>query len=101
MHTDGIHFIDLINWILDDKPKQVYGITRDHFNRGLEHTAVGLFFYKNNIFSNIESGYIQPGLWNDKVIPNKTEKMTNKKPFSGGIVANQTSKFSNIPSNWV
>lgn len=69
MHTDGIHFIDLFNWLLGAFPLDVYAVTRDHFNRGLEDFAVALFTYPGNVVVRVEAGYIQPGQWRDKVVP--------------------------------
>jgi len=68
MHTDGIHFIDLINWLLGEAPLSVLGVTRDHLDRNLEDLAIGLFTYPSGVLANIESGYIQPGRWRDKVV---------------------------------
>ncbi len=90
MHTDGIHFIDLCNWLLSDHPKQVFALTRDHFGRGLEDLAIGLFYYNNNIVSKIEAGYIQPGLWKDKVVPHA---MTTKTFSVIGSHATLTADF--------
>lgn len=69
MHTDGIHFIDLVNWLLDEFPLDVYAVTRDHFGRGLEDLAIALFTYPGDVVCKIEAGYIQPGQWRDKVVP--------------------------------
>ena len=69
MHTDGIHFIDLVNWLLGALPLDVYAVTRDHFGRGLEDLAIALFTYPGNVVSKIEAGYIEPGQWRDKVVP--------------------------------
>src|SRR3990172_4414418 len=69
MHTDGIHFIDLFNWLLSKFPADVYAITRDHFKRGLEDLAITLFTYPGDVVAQVEAGYIQPGQWRDKVVP--------------------------------
>lgn len=69
MHTDGIHFIDLLTWLQGSAPASVFGITRDHLNRNLEDLAIGLFTYPDGVVANIEAGYIQPGRWRDKVVP--------------------------------
>lgn len=69
MHTDGIHFIDLVNWLLGAFPLDVYAVTRDHFGRGLEDLAIALFTYPGDVVCKIEAGYIQPGQWRDKVVP--------------------------------
>jgi len=69
-HTDGIHFLDLFQWFLDEFPSDVYAVTRDHFGRGLEDTSIVLLNYPNGSLAKVESGYIQPGKWEDKVVPN-------------------------------
>lgn len=68
MHTDGIHFIDLFNWLLGSTPVGIYAVTRDHFNRGLEDMAIGLLTYPGEVVARVEAGYIQPGRWRDKVV---------------------------------
>jgi predicted dehydrogenase len=68
MHTDGIHFIDLANWLLGAMPIDVFAVTRDHFGRGLEDLAIALFTYPGDVVCKIEAGYIQPGQWRDKVV---------------------------------
>src|SRR3989338_482908 len=90
MHTDGIHFIDLTNWLLETKPKMVYGFTKDHFKRGLEDLAVGHFFYPNDVILNLEAGYIQPGQWKDKVV---AQAMTTKKIIVMGSKASVSVDF--------
>lgn len=69
MHTDGIHFIDLFNFLFDATPVDVYGVARDHFKRGLDDLALGLFTYPGDLVARVEAGYIQPGEWRDKVVP--------------------------------
>ena len=74
-HTDAIHFLDLINWLLVDEPLDVFAVTRDHFKRGLEDLSVVLLTYPDGVVAHVESGYIQPGQWNDRVVPHaKTTK---------------------------
>ena len=68
MHTDGIHFLDLANWLLDSAPSQAYAVCRDHFKRGLEDFAIALLTYPSGAVGKIEAGYIQPGRWKDKVV---------------------------------
>jgi predicted dehydrogenase len=68
MHTDGIHFIDLFNFLTDAFPEDVYAVTRDHFGRGLEDFAIALMTYPGEIVARVEAGYIQPGEWRDKVV---------------------------------
>ncbi len=74
-HTDAIHFLDLITWLLGAEPADVFAVTRDHFDRGLEDLSIVLLTYPGQVLAQIESGYIQPGRWNDRVVPNaKTSK---------------------------
>lgn len=74
-HTDAIHFLDLITWLLGSEPSDVFAVTRDHFGRGLEDLSVILLTYPGGLLANVESGYIQPGRWNDRVVPGaKTTK---------------------------
>lgn len=80
-HTDGIHFLDLFNWFLGAFPAEVYAVTRDHFDRGLEDTSLVLLNYPNGILAKVESGYIQPGKWEDKVVP---QARTTKEIFVVG-----------------
>ena len=68
-HTDGIHFLDLFNWLLGKFPTEVYAVCRDHFERGLEDFSIVLLQYEGGITGKVESGYIQPGRWKDKVVP--------------------------------
>lgn len=68
-HTDGIHFLDVFNWLLDSVPVEVYAVCRDHFARGLEDFSIVLLTYASGAIAKVESGYIQPGRWKDKVVP--------------------------------
>lgn len=83
-HTDGIHFIDLANWLLSALPTELYAVTRDHFSRGLEDCSLVLLQYPGGAFAKVESGYIQPGRWRDKVVPNA---VTSKEIFICGTKA--------------
>ena len=68
-HTDGIHFLDLFNWLLESQPAEVFAVCRDHFNRGLEDFSIVLLTYPSGAVAKVESGYIQPGRWPDTVVP--------------------------------
>ena len=83
-HTDGIHFLDLFNWLIGAPPDQVYAETRDHFGRGMEDWSVVLLRYPGDVAGKVESGYIQPGRWHDKVVPNA---MTTKEIYVCGSQA--------------
>ncbi|WP_447972109.1 Gfo/Idh/MocA family protein [Nitrospira sp. Kam-Ns4a] len=68
--TDGIHFIDLFSALLGEAPREVYAVARDHFGRGLEDFSIVLLQYPSGAVAKVESGYIQPGDWVDRVVPN-------------------------------
>jgi predicted dehydrogenase len=69
MHTDGIHFLDLFNWMVGEPPSSVYAVCRDHFGRGLEDLSIALLTYPSGALGKVEAGYVQPGRWKDKVVP--------------------------------
>jgi UDP-2-acetamido-3-amino-2,3-dideoxy-glucuronate N-acetyltransferase len=83
-HTDGVHFIDLFNWWFDAVPERCYAVMRDHFGRGLEDWSLLVLHYPDGAVAKIESGYIQPGRWIEKVVPNA---MTTKEVFVCGTTA--------------
>ena len=66
--TDAVHFIDLINWLTGARPERVYAVTRDHFGRGLDDLSIVLLDYPHGVVAKVESGYIQPGRWRDRVV---------------------------------
>jgi predicted dehydrogenase len=82
--TDAVHFIDLFNWWLDSPPERAYAVMRDHFGRGLEDWSLVVLHYPNGAIAKIESGYIQPGRWPDKVVANA---VTTKDVFVCGSSA--------------
>ena len=67
--TDAVHFIDLFNWLLGQAPMRVFAVTRDHFGRGLEDLSIVVLQYAGGVTAKVESGYIQPGRWRDRVVP--------------------------------
>jgi predicted dehydrogenase len=89
-HTDAIHFFDLFNWFVGAPPTEVYAVTRDHFHRGMEDFSVVLLEYPNGTLAKVESGYIQPGRWRDKVVP---EAWTTKEIFVCGGRASADADF--------
>ena len=89
-HTDGIHFIDLFNWLLGAQPVEVYALCRDHFGRGLEDFSIVLLTYSDGTVAKVESGYIQPGRWKDKVVPGA---MTTKEIAVMGKTATAEADF--------
>lgn len=89
-HTDAIHFLDLFNWFVARPPNEVYAVTRDHFGRGMEDLSLAVLEYPNGILAKVESGYIQPGRWRDKVVP---DAFTSKEIFVAGSRATVEADF--------
>jgi UDP-N-acetylglucosamine 3-dehydrogenase len=80
-HTDAIHFLDLFNWLTGQRPARVFAVTRDHFGRGMEDLSLVVLEYASGLLARVESGYVQPGRWRDKVVPNA---FTSKEVFVVG-----------------
>ena len=89
-HTDAIHFLDLYNWFLGPAQGVLASVVRDHFGRGLEDTSLVVLEYPGGAIGRVESGYIQPGRWNDKVVPNA---MTTKDLWIMGSKATIVADF--------
>ncbi|MBI2880874.1 MAG: Gfo/Idh/MocA family oxidoreductase [Candidatus Tectomicrobia bacterium] len=89
-HTDAIHFLDLFNWFLGKPQCVLASVVRDHFGRGLEDTSLVVLEYPGGAIGRVESGYIQPGRWNDKVVPNA---MTTKDLWVMGSKATLVADF--------
>jgi predicted dehydrogenase len=54
-------------------PNAVDAVTRDHFGRGYDDLALIRLFYPSGALANIEVGCIQPGRWNDNIVPGATQ----------------------------
>jgi predicted dehydrogenase len=66
--NDAVHFIDQANWMMGG-----LAVTRDHFDRGYDDLALIRLFYPSGAIANIEVGCIQPGRWNDNIVPGSTQ----------------------------
>ncbi|MDA1099485.1 MAG: Gfo/Idh/MocA family oxidoreductase [Proteobacteria bacterium] len=71
--NDAVHFIDQANWMMDALPVAVDAVTRDHFGRGYDDLALIRLFYPSGALAHIEVGCIQPGRWNDNIVPGSTQ----------------------------
>ncbi len=71
--NDAVHFIDQANWMMGALPVAVDAVTRDHFGRGYDDLALIRLFYPSGAIANIEVGCIQPGRWNDNIVPGSTQ----------------------------
>ncbi len=91
-HADAIHFLDLFNALTGSAPQDVFAVTRDHFNRGLEDFSVVLLTYPSGAVAKVESGYVQPGRRRDQVVPGA---MTTKEITLVGARATAEVDFEN------
>ena len=73
VHNDAVHFIDQANWTLGALPEAVDAVVRDHFGRGRDDFALIRLYYPGGTIANIEAGCIQPGRWNDDIVPGATQ----------------------------
>ena len=71
--NDAVHFIDQANWMMGALPNAVDAVTRDHFGRGYDDLALIRLFYPSGALAHIEVGCIQPGRWNDNIVPGATQ----------------------------
>ncbi|MBT7664100.1 MAG: Gfo/Idh/MocA family oxidoreductase [Rhodospirillaceae bacterium] len=71
--NDAVHFIDQANWMMAALPVAVDAVSRDHFDRGYDDLALIRLFYPSGAIANIEVGCIQPGRWNDNIVPGSTQ----------------------------
>jgi predicted dehydrogenase len=71
--NDAVHFIDQANWMMGGLPVAVDAVTRDHFGRGHDDLALIRLFYPSGALAHIEVGCIQPGRWNDNIVPGATQ----------------------------
>lgn len=71
--NDAVHFIDQANWMMGALPAAVDAVTRDHFGRGYDDLALIRLFYPSGALAHIEVGCIQPGRWNDNIVPGSTQ----------------------------
>lgn len=83
VHNDAVHFIDQANWTLDALPEAADAVVRDHFGRGRDDFALIRLFYPCGTVASIEAGCIQPGRWNDNIVPGATQ--TKEFTVSGSL----------------
>jgi len=63
--ADGIHFIDLFNFLLGTSPRRVHAVLRDFFRRGMDDESLITLEYDNadglSVLATVEAGYHAPG----------------------------------------
>jgi UDP-N-acetylglucosamine 3-dehydrogenase len=71
MFADGIHFIDLFNYILDARPKSVLAIHHDFLKRGMEDVSFVSLEYETaagNTWATVDNDYFIPGKYRRVVV---------------------------------
>lgn len=66
-HTDSIHFFDLFNYFLGDRPKSVVAVTRDFLGRGLDDLSYTILDY-GGALGYVEASYFPPGTFRDLTV---------------------------------
>jgi predicted dehydrogenase len=63
--ADGIHFIDLFNFLLGTTPRRVHAVLRDFFGRGMDDESLIVLDYDRDdgvpVLASVEAGYHTPG----------------------------------------
>jgi len=71
MFADGIHFVDLFNFILGALPKSVLAIHRDFMDRGMDDVAFVSLDYETHhgrTWATVESDYFSPGKFREVIV---------------------------------
>jgi predicted dehydrogenase len=71
MFADGIHFVDLFNFILDALPKSVLAVHHDFMGRGMDDASLLSLEYAlpyGNTWATVENDYFIPGKYRHVVI---------------------------------
>ncbi len=70
--ADGIHFIDLFNFLLGTTPRRVHAVLRDFFGRGLDDESLIVLDYDRgdgaSVLASVEAGYHSPGKYREVTI---------------------------------
>jgi UDP-N-acetylglucosamine 3-dehydrogenase len=71
MFADGVHFVDLFNFILGVPPKKVLAIHHDFMGRGLEDVSFVSLEYetaRGKTWATIENDYFRPGKFREVIV---------------------------------
>lgn len=71
MFADGIHFVDLFNYLLGALPKSVMAFHHDFLERGLEDTSLLSLEYETAVgrtWATVENDYFMPGKYREVVL---------------------------------
>jgi UDP-2-acetamido-3-amino-2,3-dideoxy-glucuronate N-acetyltransferase len=71
MFADGIHFVDLFNFILDALPKRVTAIHQDFMGRGMDDVSLLSLEYetkRGKTWATVENDYFIPGKFREVIV---------------------------------
>ncbi len=71
MFADGIHFVDLFNFILGAMPKSVHAIHHDFFGRGMDDVSLVSMEYdtpRGKTWATVENDYFIPGKFREVIV---------------------------------
>jgi UDP-2-acetamido-3-amino-2,3-dideoxy-glucuronate N-acetyltransferase len=71
MFADGIHFVDLFNFILDALPKSVQAINHDFMGRGMDDVSFVSLEYetpRGKTWATVENDYFIPGKFRNVIV---------------------------------
>jgi len=71
MFADGIHFVDLFNFILDALPKSVLALHHDFMGRGLDDVSLVSMEYETphgRTWATVENDYFIPGKFREVIL---------------------------------
>jgi UDP-2-acetamido-3-amino-2,3-dideoxy-glucuronate N-acetyltransferase len=71
MFADGIHFVDLFNYLLGALPKSVLGIHHDFMGRGMDDVSLVSLEYETQFgktWATVENDYFIPGKFREVIV---------------------------------
>ncbi|HEY3763444.1 MAG TPA: Gfo/Idh/MocA family oxidoreductase [Verrucomicrobiae bacterium] len=71
MFADGIHFVDLFNFILDAMPSQVLAVHHDFMGRGMDDVSLLSMEYvtpRGKTWATVENDYFIPGKFREVIV---------------------------------
>jgi UDP-N-acetylglucosamine 3-dehydrogenase len=71
MFADGIHFVDLFNYILDETPRSALAVHHDFMGRGMEDVSLLSLEYETaagRTWATVENDYFYPGKFREVIV---------------------------------
>jgi predicted dehydrogenase len=71
MFADGVHFVDLFNFLLDTLPKKILTIHQDFMGRGVDDVSFVSLEYetpRGKIWATVENDYFIPGKFREVIV---------------------------------